>query len=622
MPLTELHLTFTLIVLFTVPGTALLAGTSYVKTLPALQRWILVIMLSVAFYPIFFYGMRTLAPDMGIFAPQLMACLGVSILWIGWRWRTGEWRNWVQLEPLEWLALCVFGATLFTRFWIIREQPYPAWSDSLHHVLLTQLTATRGALPTTLEPYAPIPLDQYHLGLYALSGSLQLLAQVPAHTALLWTAQALNGLCGIGLYFVLDQKVGRVGALVGAVVVGLLSHQPAWYVNWGRFTQMAGQVLLLVAWWILWETWKAWQKWPQQRGTVLWLTFASAVLVSGLALIHFRVAAFLAPLMLMSALIEGCLALRNQQWRRWLAGMCITGLSILALISPALWDALRVYTALSAGPMNPASKTIYFDWNPGDFPLLMAHPWLMWLAVASACIGLVRRHSLTWLTLGWLLGLITLGNAYLLGNRFLNLTNFSGVLILFYLPFGLLIGIAAESLLVWCGKYRAQVTVVVLSITLLAGFAASHVRMLDIEPMRYFVTPADLPAMDWINHNTSLDAKFAINVVFWFPTAPHGTDSGYWIPYFTGRSTNAVSMLLSFAPADYRTHIKEASDAVVRLETDISAVAKLKALGYDYVFIGARGNFARPGLRPEKLRQVPGLEQVYAENNVYIFAIR
>jgi hypothetical protein len=615
----DLRLPLALIALFTWPGVALLAGTRYAQTLSALQRWIVAVALSLTLIPVLFYALRAFAPNLPIFAPQLIGGLSVCALWIAWRWRHGEWRGWLQLEPLEWVAVGVMGATVFTRFWIIRDQPYPAWSDSLHHVLLTQLTATRGGLPATLEPYAPIPLDQYHLGLYALSASAQNLAQAPAHTALLWTAQTLNGLCAIGLYFVLDRKVGRVGALVGAVAAGLLSHQPAWYVNWGRFTQLAAQVPLLIAWLLLWEAWRIWRAQPRQAG---WPTFASAILVSGIALLHFRVAAFLAPLAVMVGLYEGYLALKNRQLRTWLIGIAAMGGIVLWCISPALWDALRVYAAASATPTNAVSQAIYYDWSTENFPLLMARPWLMWLALACAGIAALRRQPLLWLTLGWLVALTAIGNSYVLGIKALNIVNFSGALIMFYLPIALLLGLAAESALARLAKYRAQLTPVFLTATLLAGFAAGQARSLEIEPFRYFVTPADLPALDWINHNTPPDARIAINIVFWFPAFPHGTDAGYWIPYFTGRSTNAVSMLLNFAPADYRTRAKQASEAVRKLETDLSAVAELKALGYDYVYVGARGNFERPGLNPALLQQSPDLTQVYAAEGVAIFAIK
>ena len=181
----------------------------------------------------------------------------------GSRWPAPCWSRWQQrrdlLAPLrfarlEQIALLVVLATLATRLWVAHEEPFPAWSDSLHHVLLTDLTATAGRLPTSMAPYFPIPLARYHLGLYALTGTVQSLAGVPAHVAVTWVAQVLSGLCGLGVYLVLDRHVGRVPAVIGAVVAGLISHQPAFYVNWGRFTQLAAQTILLPAWLVVWET--------------------------------------------------------------------------------------------------------------------------------------------------------------------------------------------------------------------------------------------------------------------------------------------------------------------------------------------------------------------------------
>ena len=257
--MTELRFALVAALMLVLPGWAILAATDTWRLWDRLQRWCVAIGLSIAFYPVLFYSVRAIIPALKLgpykIAALLVLCTGIII----WRLRR-DWRDQVAFDGLEWLAIAVMGITVFTRFWIIREHPFPAWSDSLHHVLLTQITATTGQLPYDMQPYAPIPLNMYHLGLYALSATVQWLAQVPAHSALLWTAQVLSGLCGVGVFLVLDRKVSRFAAVIGVVVVGLLSHQPAFYVNWGRFTQLASQTILLIAWLVSWEAIAMWRR--------------------------------------------------------------------------------------------------------------------------------------------------------------------------------------------------------------------------------------------------------------------------------------------------------------------------------------------------------------------------
>ena len=259
------------------PGWAILAATDTWRMWDRLQRWCVAIGLSIAFYPVLFYSVRAIVPALTLgpykIAALLVLCAGIII----WRLRR-DWRDQVDFDGLEWLAIAVVGMTVFTRFWIIREHPYPAWSDSLHHVLLTQITATTGQLPYDMQPYAPIPLNMYHLGLYALSTTVQWLAQVPAHSALLWTAQVLSGLCGVGVFLVLDRKVSRFAAVIGVAVVGLLSHQPAFYVNWGRFTQLASQTILLIAWLVSWEAIAMWRRQTGSRTQRIYLAVLAGCL--------------------------------------------------------------------------------------------------------------------------------------------------------------------------------------------------------------------------------------------------------------------------------------------------------------------------------------------------------
>jgi hypothetical protein len=659
----ELRLAVVLVGTFILPGWAVLALGDGWRRWRGLQRWIVAVGISIAFYPVLFYVTRSAIPFLTFGPYKMGALLLLCAVVIVWRTR-GHWREQFTLDRLEWVALAIFGTTLFTRLWIVRDHPYPAWSDSLHHTLLTQLTAVQGRLPFDMQPYFPIPLGQYHLGLYSLSATVQWLAQVPAHTALLWTVQALNGLCGLGVYLALDRKVGRLGAVVGAVVVGLWSHQPAWYVNWGRFTQVASQTIMLIAWLVTWEAiagWKCpWQKESESAdvadltdltdqsaksatsatsadqvnfiGRVLSSTICAAVLLGATFLLHFRVAAFCVPLLALSIAWELWKARPEKTIKHVIGGTVAVGVATLVIVGPALWAAVQAYTAtnqdwavaaqyLSSDQISETMDRFYeFPWP--SVPLLAMRNWLMVLSGLAALVGLVRRNKLTIVCLVWVFTLYLIGNAYVLGLPFLAFTNLGAILILFYLPAGLLIGSAVEEVLALCGPaWRERVVQAMLALVLVTGFIASHVRVTEVEPFRYFVTPEDVAAMDWIRENTPPDALFAVNTHFWLPLMPHGTDAGYWIPYFTGRQITAGVMLLSQGTWEYGSGVVETSRAVERLEVDNAALAELRSMGVDYVYIGQRGDFAGSGLNAGQLSQAGDVKLLYQNAGVSIFQI-
>ena len=623
--LTELRLLVVLIGMLTLPGWAVLALSDSCRRWAGLQRWIVAVGISIAFYPVFFYGTRSVLPFLTVGPYKMGALLLALAAVIGWRMR-GHWREQFAFDWLEWVAIGILGMTLFTRLWIIRDHPYPAWSDSLHHTLLTQLTAVQGRLPADMEPYFSIPLGQYHLGLYALSATVQWLAQVPAHTALLWTAQMLNGLCCAGVYLVLDRKVGRVGAVVGAAVVGLLSHQPAFYVNWGRFTQVSSQTIQLIAWSVTWEAITLWkQPWLEHKAEILWNTAIAAMLTGAVFLLHFRVAAFYIPLLVISVAWEFWKARRDRQMGLVMVGTIAVGVAALIVVAPALWKAVHIYVTTTVPGLPTATAGVaqsFYEFPLSSVSYLVARLWLIVLASLGIVIGLLRRNKLVIACILWITALYLLGKTYMLGLPFLNITNLGAVLVMLYLPIGLIVGSAAEESLNLIGLRRRGRTVrIIAALALTAGFVASHVRVRDIESSRYFVTPKDVTAMGWIRENTPPDARFAVNTYFWLPTLPHGTDAGYWIPYFTGRQTTVGVMLLSMGSREYVDSFVERSRAVEQLEVDNTSLTELQALGVDYVYVGQRGDFSGPGLNAEQLSQAEDVRLVYQNADVSIFQI-
>ena len=562
-------------------------------------------------------------------AALLVGCAAFTI------WRLHKyWRELLRFDALEWAAIAILGITLFSRFWIIRDQPYPAWSDSLHHTILTQLTAVQGKLPTDMQPYFPIPLDEYHLGLYALTASVQWLAQVPAYTALLITAQVLNGLCGISVYLVLDHKIGRLGALAGLAVAGLFSFLPASYVNWGRFTQLASGTILLIAWLTTSEAITVWKSRQTLKNFYLvWITLVAALLNAAVFLLHFRMAGFYLPLIGLTILYELIRERRDKGFFNLVIGISVIAILAFLCILPALVPALSAYlTHQTAAAPQEIGLSIeeqtqmtqsYYVMPLSAIPQFSVGNELLILAGIGSLWGFVRRRKLIILYSIWMVLLVLMGNAYLLNIPLLNLSNLSGITIMFYLPVAMIIGAALNDLTgLIKGDYQNLVIRLIAGIILSAGFIASYYRASEIEPYRYFVTPADVTAMQWIKTNTPTDAVFSINTYLWLPGIPHGTDAGYWIPYFTGRQTTTGCMLTSLAKPEQVRNVLEMSDLTEQLTKGSIDAKGLHAHGIQYIYIGARGNFSGPGLDAKELSQDKEFEMVYDQQGVQIFKVK
>jgi hypothetical protein len=144
----------------------------------------------------------------------------------------------------------------------------------------------------------------------------------------------------------------------------------------------------------------------------------------------------------------------------------------------------------------------------------------------------------------------------------------------------------------------------------------------DFEPYRFFVTSEDIAAMEWIKANAPGDALFAVNTYFWLPYAPHGTDAGYWIPYFTNRKTTVGTMLNHLGTWEYQSHIVEMSRSVERVSQDpTAALNDLRAFGVDYIYIGKLGDFSGTGLDATQLIAAKDTALVYQQDGVFIFQI-
>jgi len=611
-----------------IPGWAFLSLTRIGRKWPALQQWILATAISLSFLPVLFYFARFLLPNLHIGRNKiiLMLVLFIGLIFVG-QWRI--WKTRIVFTKLEWVALLVFLGTIFIRLLLAYRYPYPAWSDSLHHTLITQLTALTGQLPYSLAPYEPSILNMYHLGLYSISGTVQILSGAPAHTALLWTVQFINGLAGIGVYFVLDRLIGPKAGIIGALTVGFYSFQPNWYFNWGRDTQLSSQTIMLVAWLFTWETIRLIGKTTSLTRLENWgSVLAAALMNAAVFLFHFRVAGYYLALLFINVLYELVISIQDRTFARKTANIVVIGILSLVLISPVLIPSFNSYlehtqtnTDVVVSQDTPPAEKDYFAYTFDTIYSIGARKWMVWLIAAATLINIFVFPKWTIGILLWMAVLWAEGNAYRLGIPVLNFTNYTAIMIMFYIPIGLLLGMAGEALfkVPWLKPRGAQA--VIMGILFLLGIVSANQRINDIEPLRFFVTAADVEAMDWIRVNTAEDAVFGINTFMWLGSSPHGTDGGYWIPYFANRMTTTGTMLYGLADSEYIDRVLNQSKTIVESAKNTDAIAQLGQLGVNYIYIGPKGNFSGQGLNPDIIGLSPNAKLVYSQNDVEIFKI-
>lgn len=610
------------ILLFTTPGFAFLSITRIWRDWPALQRWIAAIGISFAFYPILYYWARTLLPNLHLGVHKLWGLIILLSLLTGFYFWT-ERKTLFHLKPLEWVAVGVILLTLFTRFWIIADRPFPAWSDALHHVLITQLTAENGQLPFTLEPYAPTPLDMYHLGLYSLTGSIEILTGLPAHTSFLWISQLLNGLCGLGVYLLLDRKMNRRAALIGLLAIGLWSFQPAWYVNWSRTTSLAANTVLLIAALFTWETLESFTgEVPQRKAISIGLIVASGMLNAAMFLFHFRVAVYYLPLLLVICGWQIWSCRKKTQLKKCLTPILFIGLLALLLISPVLVKAIPSYFDMKSITGNVEVDTQYYPMPfSGVFQIGIPF-WLLIIVCVSVSTALILRNKMVLVFLAWLGFLAVEAFGYLTKIPVLMFTNVSAVVVILYLPASILIGLGFGELFDLLERRDDKNSShLLLVLCLISGMVCIPQRISGVEDYRFFVTDADVKAMDWIRTNTPSDAIFAINTYMWLGKVPHGTDAGYWIPYFTGRRTTASTMIYGLGSDVFAKQIQEMSNIVAKMEYDPSQITGLCDYDIDYIYSGAKKDQLKQGFTVDKLLTSPVSRLIYDSDGVYIFNI-
>lgn len=622
--------------LFVVPGWALLAWLLPERRLRWAEMLGLSAGLSLALYPLLLLWTHIMGLNMGALYAWLPSTLGlVALIWRYRRWKPKEgWsalEQWARSEAL-WpdLTLLVVLALVFgVRFLVVRTLEAPMWGDSYQHTVMAQLMLDQGGLFDSWEPLTPYRSLTVHFGFPTAAALLAWATGISSVQATLLTGQLVNGLAALTLY-PLSMRIadGNRWAGVGAVLAaGMVSHMPAFYVNWGRYAQLTGQVILPVALWLMWEV-------IQNDGSPWKATILAGCAAAGMTLNYYRMPFYYAVFVLAWLLAWG-LPRWGTEARLWLKGgarlTMIAGIALLLLVPLALRVsggrlAAGLGTGIAAG--SPLERVLA-DYRMWLELHTFVPPILLVAALIALIWSLVRRQ---WIVLA--VGLWVLGTASLVAGRLIHLPGANymdsfAILIALYVPVGLLVGWlvgqVADLLKPWTRQW-----VLGLALLAIAGWAAAP-QLRIVELRHVMVTHPDARAMVWIQQNTPREAQFLIegfrvhgghSIV--------GADAGWWIPLFTGRQNTVPPeyALLNEAPAQ-PGYTQRLVDLVARLETTSPTSPEGMELLCDYgithVYVGqGQGQVGADAVQlfsRVDLANSPAFDQVYSQDRVSIFAL-
>lgn len=628
----EIKTILSILIILLIPGWTILAVSGYWKRWEPLQRWFLAISLSVAFYPVLFYSARFVLPQLQIGRYKLALLLIIFMGLVVWKFKD-NWREHFQIGKWNFLILGILIATIYTRLLPVHLYPYLAGDDSLHHTLLTEMTAESGKLPNSLAPYDPVTLEHYHLGLYALTAPLKMLADIPADKALLWMAQFLNGLCGIGVFLFLEKKVSRFAGIIGMVVAGLISPFPAWYINWGRFTQLSAQMILLPAIIVTWDlVSNSLNPENEQKDKRYTYLLIAALINAGVCLLHFRVAMFMLPLTLTICIFELFNTRRvKKTTTHKLVNIAIIGGLTLLIILPTLIPGLNAYIdkrAISPAEQEenirePLEASSYYSiGEPDTIRISNNFSPVYYVGIVGLLLGMLRKdtRAVSLITAIWVIVLLLEAYAYKLDIPVLAFTNITAVLLVLYLPLSIALGIFVDSIdkdfITYSNK---TIDNYLLFLMVLLGFAASFSRVDQFERRRAFMTDEDVKAMEWVKNNTPKDALFAVNTAFLNPRVPYGTDAGYWLPFYGQRPTTALTLMATLS-TDYEADLAR-SKSILTLYSSDPKLDSLCQYGIDYVYSGVKNPLGSADFDIKHLSELDGVSLVYDVDGVQILKI-
>lgn len=526
--------------------------------------------------------------------------------------------NWMDVSFF--IVLCII---FFVKFWAIRTLETPMWGDSYQHTMITQLMLNNKGLFDSWQPYVPYESLTVHFGFHAVSAVFAWISNLSASQSVLWIGQISNALAALSLYPISYKVSGnkKWAGMIAVIVAGIILKYPNYYVNWGRYAQLSGQVLLPLVGFLLIEVLFS------NKGNLKNLAVVSAFL-SGMALCYYRMPFFLIiwiPLLIGEMLVR----LINKQGKLLplLIRAAAIFLGMLVFLVPLFFRISGGTLAESVSYIkSPALENAFtiFVQNLKSTGYYYSQPLLI-LAVISIAVGLLLKQ---WRVLSIAVGMILLF-AFSLGTvinlPFSNFIDNFSIQIMAYIGLSIIIAYLFALLFESIELIHPGIPALLLfSICLIFAFSAKNVT----DKKHEMVTRADLRAFQWITDNTNQNDLFLVNgSTIYNNTSAVGSDGGWWISLFTDREN---TMPPQYAVLNEKPEFPNYTDWTVEVinlfETHSPNSEEgrdaMCSWGIDYIYIGQKQglvNDPTPLLKWQEWAGSPYFSLAYAEDHVRIF---
>ncbi len=517
------------------------------------------------------------------------------------------------------VLVLIFLATLIVRLIMVRDLATPAWVDSVHHALITRLILENGAYPSTYLPYLDITPTIYHPGFHSIAATFVWLTSLDLSRSLLILGQVLNALSIFSVYLLTKTLTHSSSAGVfAAFITGFLTPMPAYYTSWGRYTELTGLLLLPVVLTLL----QFWLKGKADKKSG-WILGLGAITAAGLFMIHYRVVAFLACLILAYVIYNLVFDRNHRPFKPIKVLLFIAAMAFISIIFVLPWfiptlkstvlPRLRSTVVVAAAPFQDFSWP-YLTSALGKQALALAGLGLIW--------SLIKKCRIAFVTVLWVMLMFVLANldVFKLPGSGL-ITNISVEIILF-IPISVLGGYFIAAVMDnWREIIPSQYNILVYTLLFtLFGFTAyngSKQLVGILNPITILSRRADLPAIQWVSEHLPENETILINPFAWGYGLYAGNDGGYWLEPLSGRLTLPPPVLYGLGNGS--REISQRSEQIISSSTDPAAMRDfMLTQNLDYIFTGARGGV----IPPEKLASSGYFDLLYHQDGVWILGVK